>query len=97
MTITEIEETIKNQTINLPNSGIDRWPGYFIFLDEDQIIRKEKLLDIKVLGWYDFKKKGFNQNVGCFIIQISSCEVIVLDHFFEVVDIWKYLLNKYPA
>jgi hypothetical protein len=93
----DLMQTIKNQTVQLPNSGIDRFPGYFLRLDSDQLQIEDKVIDVYIEAWYDADRKNkYQKSVNNFIVHYSHTYIIV-DFFYEAKAVWDYLLKTYPC
>lgn len=93
----ELMQTIKNQTIQLPNCGVDRFPGFFLRLDDEQIQIEGKIINVYLDAWYDENRENkYEQRVNNFIIYYDDTYIIV-DFFYEAKAVWDYLLNTYPC
>lgn len=92
MGIEEIKSVIKDQTIFLRSAGINKFPGKFIYLDEEQITINGKERTVILYGWVDSKKAD---KMHCYVIKMSGVEFIFLDWFFMASAVWGYLIKTY--
>lgn len=91
----EIIELIKNQTIRMPNNGIDNFPGLFISLDTEQISysnSEKEISEIELMAWTE---KGNPRKVNCFVIKLSHIDYIIADHFHEISAVYDYYKKEF--
>lgn len=95
MTEIEVKTLVETQTIQLPSSGIDRFPGHFLHLDEEEIKVDGVVYWLRIKAWYQFEKKDSRwQKVDNFIIKYGY-HYIIVDFLYQAIYVWNYLLEKY--
>jgi len=92
----EIKEILLNQTIELPENGIERWPGEFMRLDTEEIQFEGEIIEISIFVWYELtKEKTQPEKWSGFIISLGNRKYAYTDFFFQAIGVWNYLLNTY--